>query len=32
MRTRFARLKRGFPLGAATGFRYPEAQLKTLGI
>jgi hypothetical protein len=27
-----ARLKRGFPPGAATGFRYPEAQLKTLGI
>jgi aryl-alcohol dehydrogenase-like predicted oxidoreductase len=27
-----ARLDGGFPSGAAAGFRYPEAQLKTLGI
>ena len=27
-----ARLEGGFPPGAAAGFRYPEAQLKTLGI
>jgi aryl-alcohol dehydrogenase-like predicted oxidoreductase len=27
-----ARLEGGFPPGAASGFRYPEAQLKTLGI
>jgi aryl-alcohol dehydrogenase-like predicted oxidoreductase len=27
-----ARLEGGFPPGVAAGFRYPEAQLKTLGI
>jgi aryl-alcohol dehydrogenase-like predicted oxidoreductase len=27
-----ARLEDGFPPGAAAGLRYPEAQLKTLGI